>query len=48
MATSADLVKVLEEKIVKDNFDVGHYLWQAANAGAAETLELVLQLPNGN
>lgn len=42
-----DPLSALKEKIIREQIDLGQYLWQAASSGATRTLELVLQLPNG-
>ena len=42
-----DLLSELQRSVVTGKLDVATALWQAASSGAAVTLELVLQLPDG-
>ena len=42
-----ELLAHMEARILTGEFDVGESLWRAASVGSAETLKLVLQLPNG-
>ena len=42
-----DLLSALQMKIASGKLDIGTALWQAASTGSTETLELVLQLPDG-
>ena len=42
-----DLLSELERSVVTGKLDTGTALWQAASSGSVETLELVLQLPEG-
>ena len=43
----SDPLSALKRKIEDGELDIGKCLWQAANSGSVETLELVLQLPLG-
>lgn len=43
-----EVLAVLQARISTGKLDVGTALWQAASLGSAETLDLVLKLPNGN
>lgn len=47
MSGSREL-EALEAMIRSGQLDVAAALWKAASSGSVETLELVLQLPNGN
>ncbi len=43
----SDLLFALQKRIASGKLDIGTALWQVASSGSTETLELVLQLPNG-
>ena len=42
-----EVIAALEGKVRAGQLDIGTALWQAASLGSAETLELVLQVPDG-